>query len=130
MQRLEKGNRMIFHLIYHILVLLIEILLVLLVVFVVIRCCQGSYSFCYEVFGSVSVEEPPGQEKVFEVTESDTMFRVAKRLYHEDLIAGRFSFYVRTKLMDQNQIRLRPGSYVLNTGMDYEEIINKLTMSE
>ena len=67
---------------------------------------------------------------MFQVREGDTMYQVAKRLAKEDLIVGRFSFYARTTLMEREQIRLRPGSYVLNTSMDYQEIIDRLTISD
>lgn len=130
MQERGKSNKVIFRLAYNVVVLVAEILLVLLVVFGVVRCCQGSYHFCYEVFGSVSMEKEPGQNKDFQVKETDDMFRVAKRLQKEKLIKNPYSFYARTLMMDQSEINLRPGSYVLNTSMDYEEIVNELTMSE
>ena len=130
MQERGKSNKVIFRLAHNVVVLVVEILLVLLVAFGVVKCCQGSYHFCYEVFGSVSLEEEPGQNKDFLVKESDDMYRVAKRLYKEKLIKNPYSFYARTIMMDQNEIKLRSGSYVLNTSMDYEEIINELTMSE
>lgn len=130
MQERGKGNKVIFRLAYNVVVLVVEILLVLLVAFGIIKCCQSSYHFCYEVFGSVSLEEEPGQNKDFQVRKSDDMYRVAKRLRKEKLIKNPYSFYARTMMMDQSQIKLRPGSYVLNTSMDYEEIINELTMSE
>lgn len=130
MQGQVEENQMIFHLIYHILVFLIEALIILLVVFGITYFCRGSYQFCYEIFGSVSSEEEPGADKKFIVKDSDTMYRVAGRLEDEKLIVNKNSFYIRTMLMNQEQIKLRSGSYVLNTSMDYEEIINELTMSE
>lgn len=130
MQERGKGNKVISRLVYNISISVVEILLVLLIVFGIIKCCQSSYHFCYEVFASVSVDEKPGKNKVFQVRESDDMYHVAKRLGKEKLIKNPYSFYVRTMMMDQTEIVLRPGSYVLNTGMDYEEIINELTMSE
>lgn len=130
MQEQKKENPVAIQLIYHILVWILEILLVFLVIIGIISCCQKSYHFCYEVFGSVSAAKEPGQNKDFQVNEEDTMFRVAARLREENLIVNRYSFYVRTTLMDQSQLQLRPGNYVLNTSMDYEEIINELTMSK
>lgn len=130
MQEQGKENPVVLQLVYHMLVWILEILLVFLVIVGIISCCQRSYRFCYEVFGSVPAAEEPGQNKDFQVNEEDTMFRVAARLKEENLIVGRYSFYVRATLMDQSQLQLRPGNYVLNTSMDYEEIINELTMSE
>lgn len=130
MQGKEKGNGVVFHLFYHLLIWVIELLLLLLIFFGIIWGCQKSYQFCYEVFGSVAIEEKPGQEREFEVKQEDTMYQVAGRLRKEGLIVNQYSFYVRTIWMDENQNKLRPGIYVLNTSMDYEEIINELTMSE
>lgn len=130
MQKREEGNQVIIHLLYHILVFVVEILFFVLIVFGVTRCCQASYQFGYEVFGSVSPDEEPGEDKAFEVQESDTMYQVAERLEDNQLIVNKYSFYIRSRLLDKNQNGLRPGSYTLNTSMDYEEIINELTMSE
>ncbi len=130
MQEQRNENPVALQLVYHILVWILEILLVFLVIVGITSCCRQSYRFCYEVFGSVSAAEEPGQNKDFQVNEEDTMFRVATRLREENLIVNRYSFYIRTTLMDQSQLQLRSGNYVLNTSMDYEEIINELTVSE
>ena len=119
-----------FRLLYHVLVFFVELLVVVLVITGVMRLCWGSYQVCYEIFGSVAVEKPPGTRVVFEVEEDDTMYQVAGRLASEGLIANRYSFYIRTELMNPSQLRLRPGKYVLSTSMDYEKIVNELTVSE
>lgn len=130
MQERGKGNKVVSRLIYNISISVVEILLALLLVFGIAKCCQSSYYFCYEVFGSVSVDKEPGENKDFQVRESDDMYHVAKRLGKEKLIKNPYSFYARTMMMARKEIVLRPGSYVLNTSMDYEDIINELTMSE
>lgn len=130
MQGQKEENRVIFQLLYDVLVLVAEMLVILVILFGMIRCCQASYQFCYEVFGSVSVEEMPGENRDFQVRESDNMYCVAKRLSKEGLITNPYSFYGKTLLMEPSEVRLRPGTYVLNTSMDYEKIIDKLTISE
>ena len=52
---------------------------------------------------------------------------VAERLEQENLIVNSRSFYIRTRLMDPETVMLRPGEYMLNTSMTYEEIINQMT---
>lgn len=130
MQKQGNKNPVALQLVYHMLVWVLEILLVFLVIVGIIACCRRGYRFCYEVFGSVPAAEAPGQNKDFQVNEEDTMFQVAVRLSEKKLIVSRYSFYVRAALMDQSQLQLRSGNYVLNTSMDYEEIINELTVSE
>ena len=130
MQKYAENDQMVFRLVYHVLVFVVEILITLLVVAGIIQCCQTSYRFCYEIFGSVSVEEAPGTDRDFEVKESDSVFRIAERLQRGGLIKNKYSFYIRVFLTEQNQAVFPSGKYVLNTSMDYEDIINVLTMSE
>ncbi|MDE6851369.1 MAG: endolytic transglycosylase MltG [Lachnospiraceae bacterium] len=111
------------------LALCVNLLLTILVFYGIGSACLQGYHFCYEIFGSVVVEDAPGTEQTFQVMESDTMWEVAERLEQEDLIVNRYSFYIRTKLMDPRTVELYPGEYVLNTSMTYEEIINQLTTS-
>lgn len=130
MQEHNSETKVIFHLLYFVLVFFARALACLLLCVFVIRGCSASYQFCYEIFGSVSVDEAPGVEKSFEVHQGDSMYHVAKRLSAKGLIAGKYTFYLRTELMNPNQIELRPGTYRLTTGMDYDQIINELTTSE
>ena len=130
MQKDSQEVSVFFRLLYHVLVFFVELLIIVLVIAGVMRLCQASYQMCYEVFGSVTVEKTPGTRVVFEVEEDDTMYQVAGRLAKEGVIANRYSFYIRTELMNPSQLRLRPGKYVLSTSMDYEKIVNELTVSE
>lgn len=130
MQERNQETKVIFHLLYFVLVFFARALACLLLFVLVIRGCSASYHFCYEIFGSVSVDTAPGTEKEFKVHQSDTMSQVAKRLSEKGLIAGRYTFYIRTELMNPNQVELRPGTYRLTTSMDYDAIINELTTSD
>ena len=60
----------------------------------------------------------------------DSLSDVSERLQENGLIVNKYTFMVRTKLMDPEKTVLRPGKYMLNTSMDYEEIINQLTFSD
>lgn len=126
----NEETKVIFHLLYHAMLLVIEMLVVLLVLSVAVSGCRLTYQFCYEVFGSVSKEQAPGRDIDFEIEEDDTMYRVAKRLSTEGLIVNPYSFYARTLMMERSRTKLYPGSYLLNTAMDYEEIIDRLTVNE
>lgn len=94
------------------------------------RLCSLSYHWCYEIFGAVTEEKEPGHSRIFEVNKGDNMKKVSKRLKERGIIVNEYTFLIRTKLMDQEKIILRPGKYTLNTSMNYEEIINELTFSE
>lgn len=64
MQKYAENDQMIFRLVYHVLVFVVEMLITLLVVVGMIQCCRASYQFCYEIFGSVSVERGPGVDQI------------------------------------------------------------------
>ena len=108
---------------------LVSVLIAGMVIYGVFRMCEAGYGFCYEIFGPVVVDEAPGEDKGFEVFEHESMEQVAERLASEGIIANRLTFYIRTRLMDSDEINLVPGKYTLNTSMDYEEIIDILTVS-
>lgn len=54
---------------------------------------------------------------------------MADKLQKQGLIVDKYSFYARTQLLEQDTVILRPGTYVLRTNMDYQEIIDILTVS-
>ncbi len=99
-----------------------------LVIYFVLQGCYKSYVFCYQIFGSVGMQNP-GEDVQFQVEEGDTMRSLSKKLEDKGLIKDSLSFYIRTQIMDEQQTKLRAGTYILNTHMDYEEIINQLTVS-
>lgn len=80
-------------------------------------------------FGTVTVDQGKGQEKVFQVETNRSMYEVADKLQKQGLIVDKYSFYARTQLLEQDTVILRPGTYVLRTNMDYQEIIDILTVS-
>ena len=73
------------------------------------------------------MEEAPGTDKEFSVSKGESMHKVADTLYNKGLIVNKYSFYARTRLMDKDEIKLKPGIYTLNTSMGYEEILDILT---
>lgn len=123
----QQNIQRTFNTIRFLLALCVNLLLMILVCYGIGTICLQGYHFCYEIFGSVVVEDAPGTEKLFRVSETDTMRDVAGRLEQENLIVNSRSFYIRTKLMDPETVMLHPGEYMLNTSMTYEEIINQLT---
>ena len=47
---------------------------------------------------------------------------MAKDLARKDLIADRFSFYLRMRLEKSDDVSLQSGSYTLNSSMTYDDI--------
>lgn len=119
--------RMTLNSLRYILSLCVNVLILILVVYTIGQLCISGYDFCYEIFGSVVMEEAPGSDREFVVEYGETMYEVSERLENEGLIVNRYSFYLRTQFMDSEDVILKPGNYVLNTSMDYKEIIDQLT---
>lgn len=109
---------------------LVNVLLVFVVIYGTVIFCKKGYTFCYEIFGSVVVEEAPGTDVDFEVDSSDTIDTVADRLYKNRIIVNRQTFYIRTRFMEPDELELKPGKYTLNTSMDYETILKQLTFGD
>ena len=56
------------------------------------------------------------------IAENETEYEVAKDLARKDLIADRFSFYLRMRLEKSDDVSLQSGSYTLNSSMTYDDI--------
>lgn len=109
---------------------LLNIMLVVVIFYGVFCLCRYGYNFCYGIFGPVVAEEPPGQDKYFEVDSGEDVFNIAERLKDEGIITDKYAFYIRTRLLDADKVIIKPGEYILNTSMDYETIIKMLTFNE
>lgn len=105
------------------------LLYVLLVVGVYSLSRQG-YRFCHNIFGVVRAAQEPGEDIAFRVERGEDFETIAGELEKKGIIEDRYSFYIRVRLMDSRRIILRPGDYMLNNSMTYEQIINRLTVSE
>ena len=109
---------------------ILNIMLVIVIFYGVFCLCRYGYNFCYGIFGPVVVEEPPGQDKYFEVDIGEDLFDIAERLKDEGIITDKYAFYVRMRLLDADRLMIKSGEYILNTSMDYDTIIKMLTFNE
>lgn len=100
-----------------------------LIIFAVSRLCIYVYDFGYQIFGNVAAAEAPGTDVDFTINEGDSTMSIASRLEYNKLIVNKYSFYIRAKLDAQGSdgSRVMPGTYELNTSMNYEEILSIIT---
>ena len=96
----------------YLLAICVNILVLVLILYGVSRVCICGYHFCYAVFGTVTVDQGKGQEKIFQVETNRSMYEVADKLQKQGLIVDKYSFYARTQLLEQDTVILRPGTYV------------------
>lgn len=107
-----------------ILIVILNLIFYGIVVFFAVQLCRASYSFAYDILGDTAMELPPGEDKLFTVTESQDEFSIAENLEEMDLVQNKYSFYLRMQLKKTETTALKPGSYTLNTSMPYDEILH------
>lgn len=100
---------------------LLDILFYTLVIFAVWKFSQFGHEFCYQLFGSVSVDKlGEGKEVDFFIQAGDSTKEVAEKLDREGIIIDRYSFYTKSLLSKAN---IQPGTYKLRSDMDYDSIL-------
>ncbi len=102
-----------------------------LIIYAVSRLCVGMYDFGYQIFGNVTASEAPGTDVDFTVNEGEGTMSIASRLEYNKLIVNKYSFYIRAQITAQGSdgAVVIPGTYELNTSMNYEEILSIITNS-
>ncbi len=103
---------------------MLNILFYVVVVFAIVKAGTFAYNFSFEVFGSVSVEAEPGRDVEFQILKGESTMDIANKLEVSKLIVDKYSFYTKTKLKEYN---IMPGTFILNTSMDYDEILSVIT---
>lgn len=102
----------------------LNILFYIAIILVLIQAVKITYNFSYQLFGSVSVEAEPGIDTEFQISKGESTMDVARKLEAGNLIVNKYSFYLKTKFKDYN---IYPGTFILNTSMDYDEILDVIT---
>lgn len=102
-----------------------------LIIFAVSRLCVQTYGFGYQIFGNVTAAEAPGTDVDFTVNEGEATMSVASRLEYNKIIVNKYSFYLRAQIDAHGggKAAILPGTYELNTSMNYEEILSIITNS-
>ncbi|MDE7297989.1 MAG: hypothetical protein K2N94_04055 [Lachnospiraceae bacterium] len=103
---------------------IINTIFYLVVVFVIIKGADYIYHFAYQVFGSVAREEAPGTDVSVQIFRGETTMNIAAKLETSLVIVDKYSFLLKTKLKEYN---IMPGTYILNTSMDYNDILEIIT---
>lgn len=101
-----------------------NILFYAVVIVVIVRASSYAYDFSYQVFGSMSKDDKPGYDVEIQILPGESTYNIAMKLETKEVIINKYSFFVKTKLKKYNII---PGTFVLNTSMDYDEILEVIT---
>lgn len=108
---------------------LFTLLFYIVVIAIIVRASRMAYDFSYEIFGSQVMEEEPGHDVEFTIAEGESTIEVAEQLEYSRLISSQKTFYIRAKLTTDDKHPILPGRYLLNTSMNYREILDVITDS-
>lgn len=103
---------------------ILNIIFYILVAAAVYKGATFLYHFSYEVFGSVARAPEPGTNVPIQIYRGETTMNIATKLETSLVIVDKYSFYFKTKLKNYD---IMPGTYILNTSMDYNEILAVIT---
>ena len=94
------------------------------VVYGIHEAADYSYDFAYQIFGDVAVEAAPGRDVKVTIMKGESSMNIASKLEDAKLIVNKYSFFLKLKLKEYD---IMPGTFVLNTSMSYDDILEVIT---
>ena len=104
--------------------LLLNVLFYAVVIFAIYKVGTTAKDFCYQVFGAYTMDAEPGINAEITINDGASTMEVAAALEMNRLIPNRYSFYLKVQLMGY---KILAGTYILNTSMTYDEILEQIT---
>ena len=104
--------------------LLLNVIFYTIVIFAIYKVGVTARDFCYQVFGAYSMDAEPGINAEITIPDGASTMEVAAALEQYRLIPNRYSFYLKVQLMGY---KILAGTYILNTSMTYDEILDQIT---
>jgi len=121
--RKSNTSKIVLKMTGSILQIMVNVIVYTLLILLIVRAGGQAYTFAYRIFGSVSMDTI-GMNVTIQVEENEPDMNVASKLQLNKVIPDKYSFYVKMKLA---KAELQPGEFVVNTAMDYDEILAVLT---
>lgn len=107
-----------------ILIIGIMVVFYFVVVYGVKKAANYSYDFAYDIFGNETVDPAPGRDVKVKIVKGESSMNVASKLQDSKIIANKYSFYLKMKL---KKAEIMPGTFVLNTSMTYDQVVDTIT---
>lgn len=104
--------------------LLVNVLLYLIIIYIVINAGKVIYDTSYQIFGNTGVTEGEGRDVFVRVEQGESTMNVANKLEQNKVIDNKYSFYIHAKV---KKYPIMPGTFALNTSMDYDDIFEVIT---
>jgi UPF0755 protein len=119
-----EKTRAILNITSFVLHLFLNILFYVIIIFAITKLSTQAYDFTYQIFGNKTLEQAPGRDITIQIKTGESTMNIASKLELNRVIANKYSFYFKAKLMKQT---LMPGTYKVNSSMTYEEILTTIT---
>lgn len=103
----------------------VRVALVILAVICILRYAGKAYNFGYRIFAEEPMSDAPGRDITVTVTNSDSQSEIMQMLEDKGIIRDHKLFAIQKKLSLYKD-DIKPGTYVLNTSMNHEELIEIL----
>lgn len=120
----KNGTKIAIDVVGFILHLLLNIIFYAVVIFAIYKVGTTAKDFCYQVFGAYTMDAEPGINAEITIKDGASTMEVASALEMNRLIPNRYSFYLKVQLM---RSKILAGTYILNTAMTYDEILEQIT---
>ena len=103
---------------------LLNIIFYAIVIFAIYKVGITAKDFCFQVFGNTTMDAKPGKTVEIVIREGASSMEVASALEMNKVIPNRYSFFLKVQLMNY---KILAGTYILNTSMTYDEILDQIT---
>ncbi len=102
--------------------MLLKVLVAIFVIVVVYKGAVTAYDYGYRIFQEPPMTESPGVDIQVDITMGKSALQIGEILEENGLIRDAHLFYVQN-LLSHYRDELKAGSYVLNTSMTIEEMM-------
>ena len=101
---------------------LLKVLVAIVVIVVVYKGAITAYDYGYRIFQEPPMTESPGVDIQVDITMGKSALQIGEVLKENGLIRDAYLFYIQNRLSHYKD-ELKAGSYVLNTSMTMEEMM-------
>lgn len=108
--------------------MLLKVLVAILVIVGVYKGATIGYEYGYRIFQEPAMTERPGVDIQVDITMGKTALEIGEVLEQHGLVRDKYIFYVQN-LLSNYKDELQPGSYVLNTSMTAQEMMEIMAES-
>ena len=109
--------------------MLLKVLVAILVIVGVYKGATIGYEYGYRIFQEPAMTESPGVDIQVDITMGKTALEIGEVLEQHGLVRDKYIFYVQN-LLSNYKDELQPGSYVLNTSMTAQEMMEIMSADD